>query len=83
VRRFWLRVAAGLRRLRLDALVHWLPGVRRDPADALTILVDPRIARWFVTELFHLLGFRKERQRGDRLAFTRRWSRPENGRLVR
>ena len=83
VRPFWLAVAAGLRRLRLDALVHWLPGVRRDPADRNTILVDPRVARWFVTEVFHLLGFRRARRRGAMLAFTRRWSRPENARLLR
>lgn len=81
VRPFWLTVARWLRTLRADALVPWLPGVRRDPATVDTILVDPRIARWFVTELFHLLGFRKERRRGDRLAFTRRRSRRENARL--
>lgn len=83
VRRFWLGVARWLRWLRLDRIVHWLPGVRRDPEDALTILVDPIVARWFVTEIFHLLGFRRLRQRGDRLAFSRRWSRPENKRLGR
>ncbi|MBL8725631.1 MAG: succinylglutamate desuccinylase/aspartoacylase family protein [Planctomycetes bacterium] len=83
VRRFWLHVASGLRRLGLPALVSWLPGVRRDPDDPLTILVDPRVARWFVTEVFHLLGFRKERRRGALLAFSRRWSRPENARLGR
>ncbi|MCC7065676.1 MAG: succinylglutamate desuccinylase/aspartoacylase family protein [Planctomycetes bacterium] len=81
VRRFWLRIASTMRWLRLDRLASWLPGVRRDPEDPLTILVNPRVARWFVTELFHLLGFRKERRRGDQLAFTRRWSRPENARF--
>ena len=72
-----------MRRFRLDAIVHWLPGIRRDPADVNTILVDRRVARWFVTEIFHLLGFRKERPRGNVLAFTRRESRPENRRLAR
>ncbi|MBL8730522.1 MAG: succinylglutamate desuccinylase/aspartoacylase family protein [Planctomycetes bacterium] len=81
VRPIWLHLARGLRRLRADAVVRFLPGVRVDPADRDTILVDPRVARWFVTELFHLLGFRKERRRGDRLAFTRRRSRRENARL--
>lgn len=81
VRPFWLHLARWLRRLRLDATVRFLPGVTVDPTDRDTILVDPRVARWFVTELFHLLGFRKERRRGDRLAFTRRRSRRENARL--
>lgn len=83
VARFWLGVARWLRWLRLDRIVHWLPGVRRDPEDSLTILVNPIIARWFVTEIFHLLGFRRLRQRGARLAFSRRWSRAENRRLGR
>jgi predicted deacylase len=83
VNQFWLGVARWLRRCRCDALVTWLPGVRRDPQDGLTILVNPRVARWFVTELFHLLGFRKERRRGAELAFSRRYSRPENARLLR
>ena len=83
VRSFWMLVARGMRRFRLDAIVHWLPGIRRDPADVNTILVDRRVARWFVTEIFHLLGFRKERPRGNVLAFTRRESRPENRRLAR
>lgn len=80
---FWLTVARLMRWMRLQRIVHWMPGVRRDPDDIHTILVDPRIARWFVTEIFHLLGFRKERKRGKMLAFTRRWSRRENRSLAR
>ncbi|MBL8755814.1 MAG: succinylglutamate desuccinylase/aspartoacylase family protein [Planctomycetes bacterium] len=83
VARFWLGVARWLRRLRFDCVVTWLPGVRRDPHDALTILANPIVARWFVTEIFHLLGFRRLRQRDGKLAFSRRWSRPENARLGR
>lgn len=76
---FWLRVAAVLRRLRADVLLPFLPGVRRDPDDPDTLLADRRVARWFTVEVFHLLGFRRERPRGERvLAFTRRRSRPEN-----
>ena len=82
VRRFWLEVARWLRRARLFRIVHWLPGVRRDPEDPLTILVNPVVARWFVTEIFHLLGYRRQRQRNGRLAFTRRWSLPANAQLV-
>jgi len=78
VRPFWLTVAKWARAWHGDRLVGLLPGVRRDPADRDTILVNPRVARWLVTEIFHLLGFRKARQRGDRLAFTRRRSLPEN-----
>lgn len=71
VRRFWLVVSAWLRRLRADRLAPLLPGVQAHVgADAL--VVDPRIARWFAVEFFHLLGYRKERPEGSRLRFTRR-----------
>lgn len=81
VRPFWSWLAGVMRRLRGDVLLRFLPGVRRDPADANTLLVDRRVARWYATEVFHLLGFRRERERGGQLAFSRRWSRPENRRL--
>ena len=81
VRAFWMHVARWLRAARAGALLPWLPGVRRDPADPDTLLADRRVARWFTTEIFHLLGYRRERPRGERLAFTRRRSRPENRHL--
>jgi succinylglutamate desuccinylase len=83
VRPIRLRVTAIVRRLRLDAIVHWLPGVHRDPGDRNTLIVDPHIARWFVRAVFRLLGFRKARRVGDKLSFTRRWSLRENARLGR
>lgn len=78
VRRFWLQVARWLRAVRMGGCLRFLPGVRVDAADPDTLLVDRRVARWFVVEIFHLLGYRRERLRGAQLAFTRRWSRPEN-----
>jgi len=70
--RFWLWVSRALRRLRADRLVHWLPGVKRHPERADSLVVDPRIARWFATEVFHLLGFRKERPADRKLIVSRR-----------
>lgn len=72
VRPLWLRVSAILRRLRADRVVHWLPGVRRDPDRPRTLRVDPRVARWLTVEVFHLLGFRKRRGAGRELTFSRR-----------
>jgi succinylglutamate desuccinylase len=69
---FWLQVASGLRRLRLDRVLPWLPGVRRHPTLPETLVVNPRIARWFVLELFHLLGFRRQRPQGNQLVVSRR-----------
>ena len=76
VRRFWLRLAVWLRHLRLERLLPLLPGVRRHPDHTATLVVEPRIARWFVLEVFHLLGFRKKRQCAGKLLVSRRWHEP-------
>ena len=76
VRRFWLRLAVWLRHLRLERLLPLLPGVRRHPDHATTLIVEPHIARWFVMEIFHLLGFRKKRPRAGKLLVSRRWHEP-------
>ena len=76
VRRFWLRLAVWLRHLRLERLLPLLPGVRRHPDQTTTLVVDPRIARWLVMEIFHLLGFRKKRHHAGKLLVSRRWHEP-------
>lgn len=78
VRWFWLWLAKWLRALHLAVVLPLLPGIRRDPDDRDTMLANPKVARWFVVEIFHLLGFRKESERDGRLAFSRRNSRREN-----
>jgi succinylglutamate desuccinylase len=72
VRRFWLRVSSLLRALRLDRIVHWLPGIRRLPGARDTLVVDSQVARWWVIEIFHLLGFRRRRPVQGKLRFSRR-----------
>jgi succinylglutamate desuccinylase len=72
VKPFWLQVAFWLRRLRVERALPWLPGIRRHPTLPDALLVNPRIARWFVLELFHLLGFRKQRVEGELLVVSRR-----------
>lgn len=72
VRPLWLRVSAALRRLRVDALAPLLPGVRRSRRRVDTLIVDRRIARWYVVEIFHLLGYRRGRSAPRSFVFTRR-----------
>ena len=72
IRPFWLTVSALLRRFGLAALAPHLPGVRRDPDRPDVLLVDRGTARWFALEVFHLLGFRRERVEGDVLVVSRR-----------
>lgn len=70
----WLIASRWMRRLRLDRLVHFLPGVRRIQGShgQETLHVDRRVARWFLVEIFHLLGFRKRRIHGEHFLVERR-----------
>lgn len=77
VRPLWLLVAKWLRRARFDRVMRLLPGVRRAKDDPNTILASRRVARWFLVEVFHLLGYRKERVQRDAMVFTRRFANAE------
>ena len=72
VRLFWLKLSVLFRRLRLDRLLRFLPGVHIDPDRQNVLLANPRVTRWFVVEIFHLFGFRKCQPDGRYLVFSRR-----------
>lgn len=69
---FWLRLSAILRRLRVQDIVHWLPGVDRDPRNRETLIVNTHLARFFPLQVFHLLGYRRRRWSGEKLVVSRR-----------
>lgn len=69
---FWLRVSAVLRRLRMERVIALLPGVQHDRHGPNTLAVDPKIARFFTLEFFHLLGYRKHVEHERRMVFSRR-----------
>ncbi len=62
---FWLAFSALLRHFRLDRLVPFFPGVRPHPDKPEHYIANTRIARFFVKETFHLLGFRRREQMED------------------
>ncbi len=68
----WLHISFALRCLGADRVIHLLPGVGRDPDFPDGMVVDKRVARWYALQLFHLLGFRREEDLGDRLVLRRR-----------
>ena len=72
VRPSWLRVSSLLRHLRLYSVARLMPGVRRSRRRPDTLIVDRRVARWYVIEVFHLLGYRRRREALGYYAFTRR-----------
>ena len=68
----WLQASRLLRSLGADRVVHLLPGVARDPARPDALVVDKGVARWYALQLFHLLGYRRQEDEGDRLILRRR-----------
>jgi len=62
----WLAVSAALRRSGISRLAPYLPGVSRHPRRRDTLVVDQRIARFWIREVFHLLGYRLEAVRGKK-----------------
>ncbi|HET6853736.1 MAG TPA: succinylglutamate desuccinylase/aspartoacylase family protein, partial [Pyrinomonadaceae bacterium] len=61
VKRFWLKLSALLRKLKVGHYIHLLPGVRRDPINENFLIINTRIARILPLQIFHLLGFRRLR----------------------
>ena len=73
---FWLALAVWMRRFRMDRVLPFMPGVEPHPALQDTFVINTILARWFVLELCHLLGFRRKRIEGGRLVVSRRREAP-------
>lgn len=69
---FWLWLSGVLRRSGIQNVIHFLPGVRLDPDDPSTLIVNTRVAKIFPLQIFHLLGFRRRRWVNDKLVVSRR-----------
>ncbi|MBX7054212.1 MAG: succinylglutamate desuccinylase/aspartoacylase family protein [Pyrinomonadaceae bacterium] len=69
---FWLWLSAVMRRLRVQNILRYLPGVRVDPDDSETLYLNTGLARFFPLQVSHLLGFRKRRFQDRELVVSRR-----------
>lgn len=69
---FWLKVSAFLRKTRFHRVLHLLPGVHKYEGLNYTLVVNTRIAMWYVREFFHLMGFRRKRIEGKYTIFLKR-----------
>lgn len=76
---FWGREVSGarmrasrvLRGLGADRLLALLPGVARDPHAPSRFVLDRQVTRRVPMEVFHLLGYRRVRERGGTLTVER------------
>ncbi|MBE15540.1 MAG: aspartoacylase [Cytophagaceae bacterium] len=57
---FFLKLSTLSRKLKLEQLLKYLPGVKRSKDSANALLVDKRIARFLRRPVLHLLGFRSK-----------------------
>lgn len=59
---FWLKVSAAIRDTFINNYLHLLPGVEKTEDKRLAYRVNLKVARLFVKELFHLMGYRVIKQ---------------------
>lgn len=69
---FWLGTSYHLRKLGADSLLSSLPGIERKSDLSETLIVDEKIAKWYVIEILHLLGYRRTTHRGGKLIVSKR-----------
>lgn len=69
---FWLWLSGVLRNIGIQKMIHILPGVKSDPDDPGTLIVNTSVARLFPLQVFHLLGFRRRRWIDNKLVVSRR-----------
>ena len=72
VSKFWLRLSKTLRKLKINHLLRMIPGVKKDPENDFTLIVDPKIARFLAKDIFHLFGYRQQIYKDDKLHFIKR-----------
>ena len=53
-----LRLSAKMRKLKLDKMLTWLPGIRWMDDQKSALIINKKIARFMAKELLHLLGYR-------------------------
>ncbi|MFD2201088.1 succinylglutamate desuccinylase/aspartoacylase family protein [Shivajiella indica] len=69
---FALKLSAFLRKLKIDNLLTFLPGVSWEEKDKMVLKVNLKTALFLAKPFFHLLGYRVRRQEGDFLRMSNR-----------
>ena len=69
---FWLKLSSILRRVRAYKILTYLPGINSLNGTDSTITVNLSIAKWYVIEILHLLGYRRKSIENGVLMASRR-----------
>lgn len=68
----FLKISAGLRKVRFDKVLPILPGISWASEKKDLLMVNRKIARFFAKQFFHLLGYRSKRINRDYLMMKNR-----------
>jgi len=68
----WLVISWMFRFLNLYRILPFLPGVRRFMKGSHIMMVNTNIARWYSTEILHLMGYRRKKTSGHTTLYIRR-----------
>lgn len=69
---FWLNLSSVLRKLRVEKVLPYLPGIDRQAGSSRILIVDLEIAKWYLIELLHILGYRRKYVKDGKLITSRR-----------
>ena len=72
ISKFWLNSSIVARKLKINHFLRLIPGVKKDPDNNYTLIVDPKIAKYMAKEIFHLFGYRKQIYKDDKFHFIKR-----------
>ncbi|MCP4882667.1 MAG: succinylglutamate desuccinylase/aspartoacylase family protein [Flavobacteriales bacterium] len=72
VSKFWLGLSIVARKLKFNHFLRLIPGVRQDPENNYTLIVNPHVARFMTRPIFHLFGYRQQIYKDDKLHFIKR-----------
>lgn len=69
---FWLKVSEFMRKLHAEKLLGLLPGIKKNPEESSSYIINTKIARFMVMNIFHLFGYRREKKEGNTIIVSRR-----------
>jgi hypothetical protein len=69
---FWLKISVAARKLKINHFLRLIPGVKKDPDNNFTLIVDPKIAKYLAKDIFHLFGYRQQIFKDNKLHMIKR-----------
>ena len=72
VSKFWMRASKYARKLRINHILRFVPGIQMVRGNPHLLIVDPKVARFLAKDIFHLFGYRQQIYKDEMLHFIKR-----------